>query len=199
MGTVAVAKQGMDRKVFRRNKAGEIVQVDVAPDEYKAPSPGQYQLRLTGCSDSFEINGQYGVSEMIRLEWVVVSGNKADNKGRRFSDMYPLHITPKSKLGKIIAALGNEEIDLGRAYDVTDYFGRELVSMVKQTVKTNEYGTQVYANVDVDYVEPVSDEPDDEPEDDAPPARPAGKPRATAKAASNGNGNGGAFDVEDDI
>ena len=117
--------------MYQLNAKGQVVQVKVNPADYDCPDDREYQLKLTGYTDPFEMDGQFGIQEKIRLEWEVQNSKKWG--GTRFSNLYtvPKGWGEKAKLAQVVMALTGEPITPGQVIDFDDLLGMSCFGMVK--------------------------------------------------------------------
>jgi hypothetical protein len=132
--------------VYQRNSQGRIVQNHVSPADYDCPDDGRYRLMVTGYSDPFELDGQFGVQEKIRVEFEVRDNPKWE--GTRFSTMFniPKSWGAKSKLCQLVGALLGAPVKEGQLVDFDDLIDQECSALVagQLSAKTGD----LYATVD---------------------------------------------------
>lgn len=162
MGVQLTATATMDRTVHRFTKNGGVADVEVKPDEYVIPRDGEHRLRISGYSDPFEMTGQYGTQQKIRIEFQLVQGKM---KGERFASLFGLTVGPKSKLGPVLGDARNKAIAIGESIELDDFAGLELYATTKATLAAASGNTYV----DIAASRPVTPEDDE----DAPQAKKA--------------------------
>jgi hypothetical protein len=141
-----------------KDKTGAVALQEVSRDDIGLPpGNGYYKLRLVGISDVFEMNGQYGRSQNVRLLLMVNQPGSHAHK-QKFSEIaavakwsernehfYPT-IGSRSKIGQMLGAIQGREIEANQTITLIDFLGGEFMANVKQTVKQTDSGSVAYAN-----------------------------------------------------
>jgi len=120
-------QNAIETAMWRLAANGDVVKSD---DEtrYECPDDGRYRLRCTGYSDVFQMDGEFGIKDKIKVEFEVVGG---EWNGTRFAPMYnvPAGWGPKSILAQVVTALQGP-IQRGQVLDFDDLLGKECMAMV---------------------------------------------------------------------
>lgn len=143
MALVIEAKQAIDNTMIRLGKNGKLESVEVDRAAYVEPMDREHLLMITGRSEPFELEGQFGTQTKVRIEFEVLRGKQA---GGRFTSMFTLTVGRKSNLGELIAAARNKDIAEGEGVDIDEYIGHKLYAntRIATSAKTgNSYVTIV--------------------------------------------------------
>lgn len=179
MGVSITARTGVITQMHRKTAKGKLELVEPNRDEYSTPVDGYYRIRLNGISEPWmSEGGEYGPQTLVKLEWLVRGANSNKGKpyiGKLFTGIYSLKMSGKSNLGRIVQGLLGEDIEEGRAYELTDLIGLEIDTSLIQVTKTGDNGIRTDTKVVVDSVASVSDEESDN-DDDEPEEKPAKAP-----------------------
>lgn len=161
-----IEAKSVDNTMVRLGKGGKLESVEVDRSQYVEPADKEHKLRIIGRSEPFEMDGQFGLQQKLRLEFEIIKGKQI---GGQFSSMFTYTVGQKSNLGEVIAAARNKPIGVGERVDVDEYLGRTLYASTRQKISAtgNQY-TQIAAT--------RPDDDDDEEEAPAKPAKAAGKP-----------------------
>lgn len=143
MGTatrvLTVSSGGAVTPMFRRNAAGQIVEVMPEQDEYQTPAKGsRARVELSGISDTFEMTTQFSDTPVtkVRVEYRIVKGANNTGKlaeGKRFTEIHTWTIGPKSNLGRLIGALRGAAVAPGEAINPDDFIGTTFVTTISTT------------------------------------------------------------------
>lgn len=134
-----------------RNVNGKLELVAVRRDEdgYGTPDPKRYQLILSGISDEFEEDGQYGPQTKVICEFEIVGSKKWS--GTKFSGFYTVPQSwtdDRARLGQLAGALNGRKLQKGDEID----FGKHILAKTRfegvVTIETSARGNE-YAKIDV--------------------------------------------------
>ncbi len=159
---------GGDNSFWKKDKAGNIAKVVVAPEEHgQAPKQGFYILRLIGISDIFDVNGDFGKAKGVRLEYVINVPGTSEHK-KKFDDMASVmkwgeqsqsfywNLGSQSKMGRMIEAITGQPIAPNSSINLADYLGGEFQALVKSTTGPDKKGVvRTKATVAYDTIGPV--------------------------------------------
>lgn len=137
MGLVIEQKTEYDRTIHRLSKNG-IVDVEVGADDYIEPRDGEKRLMVSGYSDAFEMTGQFGTQQKLRVEFRIEEGVE---KGGRFASLFTLSVHPKSNLGKVLVAAGKAPIE--GSVDIEDYLGKKFYGVTKAELSAASGNTYI--------------------------------------------------------
>jgi hypothetical protein len=141
MGFIIEQKTEYDRTIHRLTKNG-VVDIEVGPDDYVEPADGEKLLMISGYSDSFPLEGKFGLQTKIRLECRIEEGQ---DKGGRFASIFTVSVNPKSNLGKVLAAANGAPIDAPKV-DIEDFLGKRFYGVT--TMKISETSGKPYVSID---------------------------------------------------
>lgn len=192
---------GGPQRYYKRSKSGTLVPVDVERVEHVLVSDGYYKLRISGITPIIPMDGQYGPSKNVRIEFTVNDPKSHEHK-KRFSQLFPIQrfdkesdswysaVTPKTQTGKLIQAVRGTPIERGETIDITAIVGQDVMGMV--TINENEKNGTTYRDSRVvkDGFRKVGstdvpDAPEAEELDTPEPVAVAAKPKAQPSAFSD--------------
>lgn len=155
MGRMITASAGMVTPMWRRNAKGELIQIP-EPDrnEFVTPPRGtRARFQLSGISETFEMDGQYGVTTNARIEFLIEKASGPGLEwlnGKRFTQLVTWKVSSKSTFGQLLGTLRGREIQGGEDVDADAYIGTSFVSST--TLKEN--GDKQYAGISIEAIDP---------------------------------------------
>ena len=142
MSRMMTAGSGSITPMWRRDSNGTLIKIDEPNrDQEVTPSQGvQCRFLLSGISESFELDGQFGITAVVRLEFTILKakGNVSTIlNGKYFTQLFTWKVSAKSKLGQLLGVLRGREIQAGEQIDPDWFIGTTFVTSTKLTSNGN--------------------------------------------------------------